>query len=121
MKASDANDMLRAMFWSGLRQQWKDIAGHLYDRITDVDELRVAIRRIEQDHRKAELTKSRSSVPSKSAVSTTSSLDELRGIVQQLSADEIEAIIDGNKVDALIDTGSTHCANDPKILGWYVV
>ena len=87
VKASDANDMLRAMFWSGLKQQWKDITGHLYDRIADFDELRVAIRRIEQDHRKAELTKPRSSLPSKSAVSTTSSLDDLTGIVQQLSAD----------------------------------
>lgn len=45
-----ANEMLRTMFYKGLRQDLKDISGHLYHSITDFDELRVEIRKIETEH-----------------------------------------------------------------------
>lgn len=38
------------MFYKGLRQDPKDIIGHLYHSITDFDELRVEIRKIETEH-----------------------------------------------------------------------
>lgn len=45
-----ANEMLRIMFYKGLRQDLKDISGHLYHSFTNFDQLRVEIRKIETEH-----------------------------------------------------------------------
>ena len=81
----DANQMLCTMFYNGLRPALKDIAGHKYDKLCDFDELRVALRIIEQDHTPI-LTVPH---PSKMAsASNDSDIKELKGIVfQQLAAD----------------------------------
>lgn len=42
--------MLRNMFWTGLKQSFKDIVGHKYDFIGNFDKLRTAIRIIENEH-----------------------------------------------------------------------
>ncbi|KAL5006783.1 hypothetical protein ScPMuIL_015589 [Solemya velum] len=49
--SSESNDMLRVKFWSGLKESIQDITGYLYERIEDFDDLRIAIRRIEQNHK----------------------------------------------------------------------
>lgn len=52
------NEMLRNMFWQGLKPALKDISGYKFEKITDFDKLRVEIRKLEQDHLSTE-----SSVP----------------------------------------------------------
>lgn len=89
------NSMLCTMLWQGLRPHLKDVTGHIVDRVQDFDELRVAIRRFEDDMKQRQPDdKSGSKKPqatSKAAVDTLSSeeggLKEIRGIVQQLAAD----------------------------------
>ena len=39
----EADEMLRCMFWTGLKKELKDVSGHKFDRISTFDELRVAI------------------------------------------------------------------------------
>ena len=48
----DENDMLRNMFWSGMKISLKDISGHLYDKYPELDDLRRALRILEQDREK---------------------------------------------------------------------
>jgi len=87
---SDADSMLRSMFWSGLKQYLKNITGHLYERILDFDELRVAIRRVEKDcrQRSDEEKTIKKSIPAKSAVPEAASpIDELKGMVKQLATE----------------------------------
>ena len=44
------NDMLRTMFYKGMKQHLKDLCGYLYHSIHDFDMLRVEVRKIEMDH-----------------------------------------------------------------------
>lgn len=90
---SESNKMLRAMFWSGMRVSIKDITGYLYEAIDDFDELRVAIRRVEQDHKQhneEEKSGRKTVTPAKAAVetmATTTAIEKLTGMVNQLSTD----------------------------------
>lgn len=88
--SSESNDMLRVKFWSGLRESIQDITGYLYERIEDFDDLRIAIRRIEQNHKQPtdEKGNKRAVTPAKAAVdTTTTAIDKLTGIVNQLAGD----------------------------------
>lgn len=81
------DSMLRSMFWSGLRQNLKDVTGHLFDRITDFDELRVAVRRFEQDRQQRKVeSKDVKKAQAKSAVevSSGSELSEVKATLNQL-------------------------------------
>lgn len=49
---NESNDMLRSMFWTGLRQDLKDISIYKYDTIQDFDALRIELRKIEKEHHK---------------------------------------------------------------------
>ncbi|XP_062606590.1 paraneoplastic antigen Ma3 homolog [Saccostrea cucullata] len=74
---SAANEMLRTMFYKGLRHDLKDICGHLYHSINDFDKLRVEIRKIETEHPAQGKVKSKPAI-AKAGVSqpeTTSTLD----------------------------------------------
>jgi len=87
---SDTDGMLRSMFWNGMQQYLKSITGHLYEGIHVFDELRVAIRRVEQDYRQRtdEEKSTKKSNPAKSAVASDhSTTDKLTGMVNQLAAD----------------------------------
>lgn len=42
--------MLKYKFWTGLRQDLKDITGYLYDKCTTFDKLRKEIRLVELEH-----------------------------------------------------------------------
>ena len=46
----NVNDMLRNMFWQGLKPSLKEISGYKYDKVKDFDQLRVEIRKLEQEH-----------------------------------------------------------------------
>ena len=45
-----SNEMLRTMFYKGMRQDLKDICGYLYHSIHDFDILRIEVRKIETEH-----------------------------------------------------------------------
>ncbi|XP_070175583.1 paraneoplastic antigen-like protein 5 [Littorina saxatilis] len=49
VRAMEVDEMLRVMFYTGLRQELKDRTGHKFDTIQNFEELRSAIRQIEQD------------------------------------------------------------------------
>lgn len=89
VQLSDTNNMLRSMFWNGMQQSIKNITGHLFESIQDFDELRVAIRRVEQDCRhRTDEEKTKKTTPAKSAVaSDQSSIDKLTGMINQLSTE----------------------------------
>lgn len=84
IKHTEMNTMLHSMLWTGLRQELKDITGYKYDTIKDYNKLRIALRQIEKDH-----IPNRSSKPnivkSATAANMSSELEELKGMVQQLS------------------------------------
>lgn len=88
------DSMLRTVLWSGLAPKLKDATGHLYERLQDFDQLRVAIRRVEQDHaaRKSDDKEAKKqTAQSKSAVgaaaTSKSEMDEIKGMIQQLVSD----------------------------------
>ena len=86
VKPSQVNDMLRNMFYEGMRPSLQDTTGHIFDKTTDFDELRRAIRRKEEEmnKRKEPATGHVKSIKSSEA---QSNLDELRAMVQKLSED----------------------------------
>ena len=78
---ASANEMLRTMFYKGLRQDLRDISGHLFHTISDFDRLRVAIRRLETEHKPAARPKQ---VTVKSA-SADDRFDKIQAQLNQLS------------------------------------
>ena len=50
VQADQVDEMLRNMFYQGLKPTLKDICAYKFEQIKDFDKLRVAIRKIEQDH-----------------------------------------------------------------------
>ena len=73
VKQSETNEMLRSMFWTGMRQDLKDISGYKFETIHDFDKFRVEIRKLEQDHNKS--TKKTTSTINKSTVENDSKTD----------------------------------------------
>lgn len=93
-------EMLRKKFWNGLRESLKSRSGHKFDTITDYDELRIHMRRIEYDlERFDHQTDSRKPLYGKIKATTnmnvtntnSSSQENLAGLVHRLC----------NKVDDL--------------------
>jgi len=85
-----ANEMLRVMFWTGLRQRLKDVSGYKYDSIQDFDTLRIAIRQIEHSLRERSPESSLSvkkHVQSKMAYTENPEMRELKGMIQKLSTE----------------------------------
>lgn len=41
------------MFYKGLRQDLRDISGHLFQTFLDFDQLRIAVRKLELEHQPA--------------------------------------------------------------------
>lgn len=84
--------MLRTMFWSGLKPALKDASGYIYERIRDFDQLRVAVRRLEDDWKSPQPEKipCKDVIPAKAAtvvaISENSEIKELKGMIQQLAA-----------------------------------
>ena len=54
------DEVLRSVFWAGLRQELKDVSAYHSDTIRTFDELRTALRRIEKQHMKPSTEKMKS-------------------------------------------------------------
>ena len=83
VKPSQANGMLRNMFYEGIQPNLQDTTGHIFDKIMDFDELRRAIRRKEEEVNKRKAPTS-GHVKSVKATEAQSNLEELKAMVQKL-------------------------------------
>ena len=52
VKESEINGMLCSMFWSGMKQELKDLTAFKFEAIKDFDQLRTEIRKMEKDRQK---------------------------------------------------------------------
>ena len=85
------------MFWSGLRQELKDVSAYQFDSIKSFDELRMALRRIERQHAKLPSKVSKTAgcrsaqdkekKTEKKDKQEKSELAELKASIQQLTAE----------------------------------
>lgn len=57
VEPKNVNDMLRNMFWQGLKPSLKDISGYKFEQVKDFDRLRVEMRKIEQEHSESQTVK----------------------------------------------------------------
>ena len=90
--SNDPNEMLRSRFWNGLRPSLKDATGHLYRSIQNFDELRIEVRRIDEDRKrqKSDDRGKKSLQTANTAIADpdpSKELRDLKGIVQQLSSE----------------------------------
>ena len=79
--SSKVNEMLRNMFWQGLKPDLKDISGYLFDKIKDFDQLRVEIKKLEQDHTGS----ASNTLPCKSVTGDKSEMQEMKTMIQSLN------------------------------------
>lgn len=89
VQTDQVNEMLRNMFYQGLKPSLKDICTYKFEQIKDFDKLRVAIRKIEQDHLNPEALKSHchSSVEQskQSKNEDKSEMKEMKSMIQSLT------------------------------------
>ncbi|CAC5408062.1 unnamed protein product [Mytilus coruscus] len=83
----DTDDMLRAKFWKGLRPELLKVSIHKFDRIQEFNQLLIAMREIEEQHRKNSVLKEKcnTSSPDKENISSDETT-ELKAMVQKLTA-----------------------------------
>ena len=82
---TNADQMLKNMFWNGLSENLKDITGYIFRECSNVDELRRAVRKVEQDKlRKGSIKKTNIH----QTVTNTSNvqMDELKAMIQKMDA-----------------------------------
>ena len=81
----EAENMLKDMFWEGLKPSLKDATGHIYDKGLPFDELRKAIRIKEEDQKKRDEKKKEYS----NSVTTSgkSEIDELKDMIQNMNTE----------------------------------
>lgn len=75
-------EMLRTKFWRGLKKALRDISGHKFDSMMDYDQLRIAIRQIEQAETSPEKPK-----PAKVACQPTDDMKEMKAMVKDLTTE----------------------------------
>ena len=95
MNRYDANDKLKSRYWNGLHQWLKDISGYKYDQLTDFDELRKEVRLMEQEH-SGKKTQSNMAVSTGGATGQSSDIQELKGMIQQLTT-KVNQLEKGNQ------------------------
>ena len=84
---TEAEEMLRERFWHGLRPDLQEGTGHKFDAISDFDELRVAIRTVEQDHQLKKTSRPvKTTTAQMSAVEPNTEIKELKSMVSQLAS-----------------------------------
>ena len=96
MNRYEANDKLKSRYWNGLHQWLKDISGYKYDQLTDFDELRKEVRLMEQEHSGKKTTQSNMAVSSGGATGQSSDIQELKGMIQQLTT-KVNQLEKGNQ------------------------
>ncbi|MCG7878258.1 MAG: hypothetical protein N0C90_18285 [Candidatus Thiodiazotropha endolucinida] len=82
VEPKNANEMLRNMFWQGLKPALKDISGYKFEKITDFDQLRVELRKLEQDHFHPQ---SVTTIISKVTNTDKNELKEMKTMIQSLT------------------------------------
>ena len=86
MDRNDEDDMLRNMFWVGLKDSLKFISGHKFDSIQTFDELRVEIRRIEADQIQRQASQPRAKDKKSDKSKPDKAMKQLDSRIQQLSS-----------------------------------
>ena len=81
---AEVEQMLKDMFWEGLRPSLKDATGHIYDKDLPFDELRKAIRIKEEDLRKRHDKNEHSNAVT---TSSKSEIDELKEMIQNVNSE----------------------------------
>ena len=95
MNRYEANEKLKSRYWNGLHQWLKDISGYKYDQLTDFDELRKEVRLMEQEH-SGKKTQSNMAVSTGGATGQSSDIQELKGMIQQLTT-KVNQLEKGNQ------------------------
>lgn len=89
----NTDEMLRTKFWSGLRQELKDLSAYQFDKSTNFDDLRMALRKIEKSHVKQKPTQNTNAVQLNTEVKMESNdMKTLIATVNKLSA-TVEEIV----------------------------
>jgi hypothetical protein len=82
---TNEDQMLRNMFWNGLSENLKDITGYIFRECTSFDELRRAVRKVEQDKlRKGSIKKT--NIHQTVANTSNTQMDELKAMIQKMDA-----------------------------------
>lgn len=79
---TNTDQMLRNMFWNGLAENLKDITGHIFKECIDFDELRKAIRKVEQDKIRHKDASKKATIHQ--TVTSDSKMDELKAMIQKM-------------------------------------
>jgi hypothetical protein len=90
IQAKDVESMLRAMLWTGLKPSLKAVSGHKFDTIQQFDELRIALRRLEQDHANNACAETSSTSKPKATAKMATPVDqfqELKCMMQSIKTD----------------------------------
>jgi len=113
VESRNANEMLRSMFWTGLRTDLKNISGHKYDSVIDFDRLRIELRQIEQDQLEHTIDKPKA-VVSKSTTdifdNSKTEMKELRSMVETVAvkvSDMSDQLQELNSRVRKMETGNT--------------
>ena len=80
---TNTDQMLRNMFWNGLSEKLKDITGHIFKECKDFDELRLAVRKVEQDKLRKKDTVKKATI--NQAMPSSTQIDELKAMIQSMS------------------------------------
>ena len=98
VEPSKVNDMLRNMFYQGLKPALKDICGYKFEQISDFDKLRVEIRKIEQDHLKPE-EKVTQCISSVQQTDEKSDIKEMKSMIKSLTntVEQLEKRVNANQ------------------------
>nr|KAG5695429.1 hypothetical protein BaRGS_033554 [Batillaria attramentaria] len=97
-----SDEMLRTVLWTGLRQELKDVSSYHYDRARSFDELRVVLRRLEQQHpppSKAAKPSNCKAATKGKPVQEKSEIDDLKAAIHQLTTEVRELKAGSQKTD----------------------
>nr|KAG5696066.1 hypothetical protein BaRGS_017178 [Batillaria attramentaria] len=97
-----SDEMLRTVLWTGLRQELKDVSSYHYDRARSFDELRVVLRRLEQQHpppAKAAKPSNCKAATKGKPTQEKSEIDDLKAAIHQLTTEVRELNAGSQKTD----------------------
>ncbi|KAK3105368.1 hypothetical protein FSP39_023583 [Pinctada imbricata] len=79
----EADQMLKDIFWEGLKHSLKDATGHIYDKQLPYDQLLKEIRKKEEDVKKRDAKEHTQSL----ATNAKTEIDEIKEMIQNLNTD----------------------------------
>ena len=104
-----ANDMLKAMIFTGMRPELKNICGYVVEKIDNFDELRVALRVLEKEH----LGEKHQTVTSHSGnvVEMQKEIDQLKGAMGEITSNLKTVTEQLKEVTATSNSGQLYRGN----------